>query len=228
MIELTVFDMAGTTIDDGGAVYAALRSSVESSGAPVSDEDLQTWMGTDKETAIAALLAAGGVEPTDARVAATFAEFRRVLAEAYVTDPPRPMPGVEDALRTLRDRGVSVALTTGFDDEVVEPLLESLGWQVGWSPEHLVNAVVTTSDVAAGRPAPYMIHRAMERTGVVDVRRVLAAGDTVVDVRAARNAGVVAVGVCTGALSRVELAAEPHDHVLDGVRDVPALLESLA
>lgn len=227
MIDLTVFDMAGTTIDDGGAVYDALRSAVEWAGAPVSDEDLQAWMGTDKTTAIAELLEAGGVSATPERVAPTFEEFRRVLADAYRTNPPRPMPGVEDALRTLRARGVLVALTTGFDDDVVRPLLASLGWRVGWSPEHLVNAVVTTSDVVAGRPAPYMIHRAMERTGVVDVRRVLAAGDTVVDVRAARNAGVVAVGVCTGALGRAELEAEPHDHVLDGVRDVPALLESL-
>ncbi|MGO4583164.1 hypothetical protein AB4Z38_04635 [Arthrobacter sp. 2RAF6] len=35
-----------------------------------------------------------------------------------------------------------------------------------------------------------MIHRAMELTGVIDVREVLAAGDTRNDRKAARNAGV--------------------------------------
>ncbi|PZE27234.1 phosphonatase-like hydrolase [Curtobacterium sp. MCBD17_028] len=224
VISAVVFDMAGTTIDDRGAVYRALRSAVEDAGAPVADADLQRWMGTDKEEAITALLELGGVQPTPSIVSATFRAFRATLDDLYRADPPVPMAGVEAALADLRARGVRVALTTGFDEPVVGSLLASLGWTVGRGPAHTVDAVVTTSDVRAGRPAPYMIHHAMELLGVEDVRQVLAAGDTVVDVRAARNAGVVAVGVCTGALSRAELEAEPHDHVLDGVADVPALL----
>ena len=68
-----------------------------------------------------------------------------------------------------------------------------------------------------------MIHHTMELTGVTDVRRVLAAGDTVVDVQAARNAGVIAVGVLSGALTRAELAEHPHDFLLDSVADIPDL-----
>ena len=93
-----------------------------------------------------------------------------------------------------------MTLTTGFDDDVALPMLEALGWHTG--PDGILDAVVTTSDVTAGRPAPYMIHHAMELTGVTDVHRVLAAGDTIVDLLAARNAGAITVGVTTGALSR--------------------------
>jgi phosphonatase-like hydrolase len=224
VIDLAVFDMAGTTVDDRGAVYRALRSTVEEAGARVADEDLQTWMGTDKTEAITALLRLGGVEPNDELVGARFAAFREILDELYRTDPPTAMPGVPEALAALRAAGIRVALTTGFDDDVAGAVLAALGWTVGPASTDTVDAVITTSHVAAGRPAPYMIHHAMEATGVHDVRRVLAAGDTVVDVRAGRNAGVIAVGVCTGALSREALEAEPHDHVLDGVRDVPALV----
>jgi phosphonatase-like hydrolase len=205
-------------------VYRALRSAVEEACATVADDDLQTWMGTDKTEAITALLRLGGVEPNDELVGARFAAFREILDELYRTDPPTPMPGVPAALAALRAAGIKVALTTGFDDDVAGAVLAALGWTVGPAGSDTVDAVITTSHVSAGRPAPYMIHHAMEATGVHDVRRVLAAGDTVVDVRAARNAGVIAVGVCTGALSREALEAEPHDHVLDGVRDVPALL----
>ncbi|MCU1529678.1 MAG: family hydrolase, partial [Frondihabitans sp.] len=91
-----------------------------------------------------------------------------------------------------------------------------------------VDAIVTKTDVVAGRPAPYMIHHAMELTGATSVSRVLAAGDTVVDIRAARNAGVIAVGVLTGALSAEALSAEPHDHILSGVAAVPDLAECQA
>jgi phosphoglycolate phosphatase len=221
VIDLVALDMAGTTIDDHGSVYVALRRSVEETGATVDPVDLQTWMGTDKTEAIGALMRLGGGDPTPATVAAAFTRFHAILAELYRAEPPVALPGVEDALRTLRDRGVRIALTTGFDDDVALPILAALGWDVG--DDGLLDAVVTTSDVPAGRPAPYLIHRAMERTGVTDVRRVLAAGDTAVDVQAARNAGVIAVGVLSGALGRAELEAQPHDAILDSVADIPDL-----
>ena len=224
MIDLVALDMAGTTIDDHGAVYVALRRSVEETGAEVSAEDLQHWMGTDKVQAIEALMRLGHVSADTATVSTAFGRFRALLDELYLQSPPVPLEGVEDALATLRDRGVKIALTTGFDDSVARPLLESLGWKVG--PDELLDAVVTTSQVVTGRPAPYLIHHAMELTGVEDVRRVLAAGDTIVDLQAACNAGAIAVGVTTGALTRVELERHPHDYVLDGVVQIPELEEA--
>lgn len=223
MIELVALDMAGTTIDDHGSVYVALRRSVEETGASVAESDLQEWMGTDKLTAIGALMRLGGRDPEPARVRAAFERFGVILAEAYRDDPPVPIPGAVVALTELRRRGIRIALTTGFSDDVARPLLDSLGWSVGEGEEHLLDAVVTTSQVRAGRPAPYLIHHAMELTGVNDVRAVLAAGDTVVDLLAARNAGVIGVGVLTGALGRAQLAEHPHDHILQSVAALPGL-----
>jgi phosphoglycolate phosphatase len=228
VIELVALDMAGTTIDDHGSVYVALAESVRETGATVADDDLQHWMGTDKVTAIAALMGLGGQQAAPDRVATAFERFRAILASSYRSSPPLALPGVEDALVELRGRGIRIALTTGFDDEVAMPLLASLGWTVGAGDSHLLDAVVTTSDVAAGRPAPYMIHRAMERTGVRDVRLVLAAGDTIVDLEAAHNAGVIGVGVLTGQLTREQLAAAPHAHILSSVADLPGLAETRA
>lgn len=165
-------------------------------------------------------------EPDADRVGAAFVRFREILAERYAATPPVALPGVAAAIATLRSRGIKVALTTGFDDDVAYPLLASLGWGVGPSSGDTVDAVVTTSDVSEGRPAPYMIHRAMEKTGVHDVSKVLAAGDTIVDVQAGRNAGGVAVGVLTGKLGREELAAHSHDYILTGVIEVPELAET--
>ncbi|KXP01420.1 phosphonatase-like hydrolase [Tsukamurella pseudospumae] len=223
-IELVALDMAGTTIDDGGAVYEALRGAVEDAGATVAQADLQVWMGTDKVEAITNLLRLGGVEPTAERVDAGFARFRERLQQAYTATPPTAIAGVPEALREIRALGVKVALTTGFDDAVALPLLAAIGWRIGEGEGAVVDAVVTTSDVAAGRPAPYMIHRAMERTSVRDVARVLAAGDTAVDVQAANNAGAVSVGVLTGKADGATLAEAGADHVLGGVVDIPGLL----
>lgn len=222
MIELAVFDMAGTTIDDGGVVYEALSAAVSSAGATVDPGDLQTWMGTDKVSAIRALLPLGGVDATDAVVASCFETFRRFLDEAYRDAPPQPFAGVAEAIDELRSRGIKVALTTGFDRAVTTSILSAIGWSVGGN----LDAVVTTSDVPAGRPAPYMIHHAMELTGVLPVSAVLAAGDTIVDLQAARNAGAIAVGVLTGALSEAALSQGPHDHIVAGVASIPSLAET--
>lgn len=226
MIDLVAFDIAGTTVDDHGLVYVALAECVRETGASVSTADVQEWMGADKAAAITALLRLGGVEPETGTVAAAFARFRMLLAAAYELTPPIALPGVEATLRELKARGIKVALTTGFSEDVALPLLESLGWSVGSGEEHLLDAVITTSDVVAGRPAPYLIQHAMEQTGTVDVAAVLAAGDTIVDLLAAHNAGVIGVGVLTGKLSRAELTEHPHHHILASVVDVLDLPET--
>ncbi|MGO4858451.1 phosphonatase-like hydrolase [Arthrobacter sp. 2MCAF14] len=229
MIKLVACDMAGTTIDEHGDVYLALARCVEEAGASTTPEAVQEWMGADKVEAITALITKGGGTATPEIVQAAFLRFKELLADSYEQNPPVALDGVEDAFRELRSRGVKIALTTGFSRDVAEPLLARLGWSLasaGTAPDGggLLDAVVCSDDVAAGRPAPHMIHRAMELTGVTDVREVLAAGDTTNDLKAAKNAGVAAVGVLTGKLGCEELSAHPHDHILAGVKDIPALL----
>nr|WP_258074153.1 HAD family hydrolase [Arthrobacter sp. Y81] len=208
-------------------------------GAGTTAEGVQAWMGADKVEAITALIEAGGGTASAKTVRNAFARFKKLLADSYAANPPKPLPGVEDAIRELQGRGVKVALTTGFSRDVAEPLLAGLGWTIahdggstgggsgttGGAPGGIVlDAVVCADDVAAGRPAPYMIHRAMEITGIQDVREVLAAGDTSNDLLAATRAGVTAVGVLTGKLDRTALQQHPHHHILDGVGDIPAVL----
>lgn len=226
MIELVALDMAGTTIDEHGDVYRALEESVREAGADVTPSNLQAWMGADKTEAIAALMELGGRAANPGLVARTFVRFQEILAALYAANAPVPLDGVEDALRTLKSMGVKVALTTGFSRDVADPLLATLGWRVG--DGELLDAVVTSDEVPRGRPAPHMIHRAMERTGVLNVAAVLAAGDTVNDLQAAANAGVAGVGVLTGKLSAEELGQHPHLRILPGVKDLPELVSSFA
>ncbi|GAA4046030.1 phosphonatase-like hydrolase [Nonomuraea soli] len=231
MIDLAVLDIAGTTVEEHGAVYVALEQAVRAAGGQPGAGDIQRWMGADKREAIAALLAlpetdaslVGGVgrSAADASlVEATFADFRARLDHLYRERPPAPLPGVPEALARLREAGVKVALTTGFDRDVTSGLLKHLGWDEG-----VLDAMVCVDDVAAGRPAPYMIFRAMELTGVRSTERVLVAGDTTRDLEAGTNAGAgYVVGVLTGGLDAVALGRTRHTHLLPGVADLPSLL----
>lgn len=221
MIELVALDIAGTTIDEGDVVYDVLRASVTDRGANVTDEQLAQWMGTEKRQAIENLFRLGGVEASDERVDEAYDWFRTTLAQRYREHPPVVFEGVAEVVAQLRARGVRVALTTGFDEEITATVLDGVGWSVPGT----LDALVCAPQVAQGRPAPYMIFRAMERTGVTDVRRVLAAGDTIADLLAAHRAGVVGVGVLTGSMTREDLAQHPHHHIIGSVAELPSLPE---
>jgi phosphonatase-like hydrolase len=123
-------------------------------------------------------------------------------------------------IAALRARGVQVALNTGFDRETTNLLLDALHWRDG-----VVDAVVCGDEVAAGRPAPYMIFHCMEATGVTNVRNVANAGDTVLDLQAGYNAGVALnIGVLSGAHGRDQMQEQPHTHLLNSVAELPQIL----
>jgi len=222
-VELAALDMAGTTVDEAGLVYGVLDETVAAAvGASVPPELLSQWKGTSKREAIAGLLAALESDASEPAVDKVFAEFTDRLIGAYGDDPPAPFPGVVDALVEMRERGVRVALQTGYSAPIAHSILAGLGWQVGGD---LVDALVTSDLVPASRPAPYLVFRAMEATGVTSTRRVLVAGDTPNDLAAGANAGAgYVVGVLTGSFDTVALGRERHTHLLPSVAQLPEIV----
>src|SRR5947208_15438142 len=136
MIKLAVLDIAGTTVQEHGAVYRALADAV---GAP--EALIPPWMGADKREAIEGLLTSLGRPATPAVVSTLYTEFRRLLDDSYSVKPPEPLPGVSEALALLRSRGVKIALSTGFDRAVTDTIVRAVGW------ESALDAVVCTEDV---------------------------------------------------------------------------------
>jgi phosphonatase-like hydrolase len=220
--ELVILDIAGTTVDEGQHVYRVLSETAKAHGASPSEADIARWHGSAKHEALHALLTSrDGTPPSDEELRTVVADFRNRLTAAYAQHPPLPLPGVREALAALRAAGIRIALNTGFDRDIVESLLNALGWE----GNSVVDAVVCGSDVRAGRPAPFMIFRAMEQLGVTDVARVLVVGDTPRDLQAGTNSGAaLVVGVLTGASDADELGAHRHTHLLPSVADLPTFL----
>lgn len=221
MIELAVFDMAGTTVDDRDEVYRVLREATEREGATYTDDQFQQWMGTEKKWAIENLLRIGGVEVTEELHEKAWSWFREELHRTYTEHPPQPLPGIEDALARLRERGIKVGLTTGFSREIADLILAAMGWRLG----ETFDASCCADEVKAGRPEPDMIRQVMANLEVDDLGKVISVGDTSADVQSALRAGVTAVGVLTGHLTRENFEAEGAHLVLASAAELPEAVQ---
>lgn len=215
---LVVFDLVGTTVQADDAVPRAFTAALADEGELLTPAQLHAVRGATKRQAFRHMLAHHA--DADARAGRAYDHFRATLLREYTAATVAPVAGAAEVMAACRALGVKVALTTGFDRGLTAHMLTLLGWR------DRVDAVVCGGDdVAAGRPAPYLIFHAMEATGVVDVATVANVGDTVLDLGAGAHAGVRwNIGVWSGAHDRATLAAGPHTHLCASVADVPAVL----
>jgi len=222
---LAVMDMAGTTVFDGDAVNICLRQAIEHVARQTfSREAVNQVMGIAKPLAIAQLL--NKPQPADPLVQDVLADFQERMLGFYRTSPDvREVPGAANTFRRLRDGGIRVVLDTGFSRPIADAVLRRLGWDRG----DRIDGSVTVDDVPLGRPAPFMIFRAMELTGVADVRAVIKVGDTPVDLLEGDNAqcGMI-VGVTEGSHTAEQLRAYPHTALIRTISDLPDLIASRA
>jgi phosphonatase-like hydrolase len=216
-IRLVIFDIAGTIIEDQGEVVAAFNTALSNNGICVSEAELREWKGASKQEVIRRFVARRFADNHEARISKTYADFRKILEQHY-TKGVTPIAGAEETFRCLRQREVLIATTTGFYREIVEFILNKAGWS------HTFDANVTSSDVEHGRPAPDMILRAMQMTGITSPTQVMNVGDTPLDLQAGTNADAAeVVGVLTGAHTEERLRRERHTRIVPSVAELPVL-----
>jgi len=222
-IELVVFDMAGTTVSEGGAVYQCLRDTLAANGLEVSADAMQEVKGMDKYEALRILIERSAMrEQLLPGLDAIHEDFVDRMIEFYRSDPAvGEAPGAGEAFRLLHRAGLMVALNTGFSRDIAQTLIDRLNWERGG----LIDASVTSDEVDRGRPHPDMIRRLMSKLGVTDPRRVAKVGDTPADLLEGKNAGCgLVVGVTQGSCAREQLERFPHDYLIGSVAELPALL----
>jgi pyrophosphatase PpaX len=129
----------------------------------------------------------------------------------------RAFAGVEGALRALARTGAALAVVTSKRRRTLATALASLPSDVAFA------AVVAAEDTERHKPHPDPLLLALERLGA-DAGDAAYVGDSTLDVRAARAAGVLAVGVAWGADGPDALAAAGADVVVES----PAALAGIA
>ncbi len=222
-IELVVFDMAGTTVDEDNVVYKTVQQVINDEGFNVTlEEVLKYGAGKEKHQAISDVLRAC-TQLTDINLIAdiAFSKFKIALNIAYETLEIKTFEGTEQLFKDLRDSDIKVVLNTGYDSKMAHLLLDKLGWIVG----ETIDGLVTADDVENGRPEGDMIILAMKNTGVVDTQKVLKVGDSAIDIEEGKNANCgITAGVLTGAQNRTQIQEANPTYILESLNELRAIL----
>lgn len=199
-LSAVVFDWAGTLVDFGScAPMGAFVRLFEQFGIAVSIEQARGPMGVAKWNHIHALMqlpevaaqwqAKHGRPSTDADVDHLYEVFTPMNA-AVVPDFSDFIPGALDTVAAIRQRGLKVGSTTGYNRPIMA-IVTDIAARGGFVPDNLVCA----GDLITGRPTPLMMWRTFADLGVCWPSTVVKVDDTEVGIEEGLNAGTWTVGV---------------------------------
>jgi phosphoglycolate phosphatase len=212
-VELVVFDLDGTLIDSAGDLAASVNAALQrlapqSPAVPL--EQVRAFIGDGAAMLVARTLAAAGVSVAPEAALPVFLE----CYEARLLDTTVLYPGVRESLDALRDR--TLAVLTNKPGRMSRRILDGLGVAGRFA------RICGAGDVPAKKPDPAGLRMLLDEAGVRPSSAVLV-GDSAIDVRTGRAAGVRTVGVTYG-LDPESLRAVPPDLMIHDLRELPARL----
>ena len=212
MYKNVVFDLDGTLLNTIDDLADAGNWVCRRHGWPVHTvEEYKYFVGNGM-----ARLAERFAPPeqrTPEGVAAILEEFMPYY-NAHKEDKTAPYPGVGSLLGRLKGAGVRLSVLTNKAHSLAPEIIE------GYFPG-VFDFVQGAVDGAPTKPDPTLLHRLMGEMGAT-AADTLFVGDSSVDIRTAKNGGLISCGVLWGFRTRAELEEEGADFIVDAA---PALGE---
>lgn len=187
-MDFLIFDLDGTLIDSKLDLAHSVNAMRAHLGlAPLDNELVGSYVGNGAPVLIRKAL---GPEYTDEQVQTALEYFLAYYRE-HMLDFTTLYPGVRECLDRLRDEGVRMAVLTNKPVRFSSDILTGL--DIG---EHFFR-VYGGNSFEQKKPHRAGVDRLIEEAGVPK-ERTLMVGDSGVDVRTARNAGIRCCGVTYG------------------------------
>lgn len=214
MFKAVCFDFDYTLADCTDSIVAGFQHGLTGLGWPAPDrEAVRRTIGFLLEDAYSMLT--GDLDPERQ------ARFRALFSEVAVERQRQEtvlLPGGEELLRGLKERGVRIAIVSTKRGDTIEMILDRLGIA------DTVDLVVGSADVVRHKPDPEGLLSALGQLGV-EPGDALFCGDTVLDAGAAKNAGTHFVAVLGGTTQAEAFARFSPDHISPDLWDLARWLE---
>lgn len=212
--DLVIFDLDGTLVDTGPDLTAALNHALGRMGRPpVTEASVRDMVGHGAAKLLERGLAATG-GGTPEMVAGALGDFLDFYGENICVHS-QPFAGAEAAMDRLAAADVKLAICTNKPVGLSASLVEALGWTGRFA------ANLGGDSLAVRKPDPLHVAETVARAGG---RTSAFIGDSIVDVAAARAAGLPVIAVSFGFADRPadQLGADALIHHYDELW--PALL----
>ncbi|MBR0509947.1 MAG: HAD hydrolase-like protein [Clostridia bacterium] len=216
---LVLFDFDGTVIDNSEGIGNCIQYALDKMGLPAADDEtLRSFIGPP----LAWSFQRHFVDDAD-----TAAEFVRLYRERFapvgITEV-RLYPGIRELLETQIAHGRKTAVCSSKPMEFVTAISELLSVNDLFSGFFCPDAASADAANAVGKAD--LILQALKRFRTSPADAVMV-GDTRFDVAAAKQAGVVGIGVRYGFSAPGELEAAGADHIVGDVESLGSLLDDL-
>jgi phosphonatase-like hydrolase len=222
MIQMVVFDMAGTTVDEDNVVYKSVQQAIHDAGFTFTlPEVLASAAGKEKRQAIVDVLALNPQKADDQVADQIYQNFLQILDKAYSQLDVVPQQGAIELFERLKQHKIKVVLNTGYNLKTAQSLLAKLHWEVGKQ----IDLLVTADQVKNTRPHPDMIFLAMQTMGISDPQLVVKVGDSIIDIEEGKNAGCrFSIGITTGAHRLEQLQTANPDYIIHHLNELMGIL----
>ena len=226
-LELFVFDIAGTTLNDtGGIVAECFKQALKENGKDFSQDQINKVMGYRKMDAIRMLLEEKGANLSaleEKQIHQIHDLFLQKINSYYHNKDIKEIDGVSELFSELAKRDIKIALNTGFSRSTTDIIVQKLGWY----DAGLIDTSITSDEVPQGRPHPDMINTLVQRLGISSNSAVAKVGDTPSDLLEGKNADCgLTIGVLYGTHTKDQLLKFDHDYLISTPAEILTILDS--
>ena len=202
-VKAIIFDLDGTLADTIDAIRGAINATMRQYGYPEKTyEDIRRVIGNGAKNLVRSCMPAEAATDT--------AQHERVFLtyqDNYDTNhlaTDRCYDGMPELIAALHQRGVRLAVLSNKQDRHVQGLIAQL------FPHGEFSVIMGQMDHLPKKPDPTVPLMIAEQLGVAPCECAFI-GDSEVDIRTAKNAGMPAIGVSWGYRDRELLIAEHPD-----------------
>lgn len=206
MIKAVIFDLDGTLLDTLSTIAHFGNLALKSCGLDeINEEKYKYFAGDGKKILLKRML-----EFHNAYSDELFQKLERKYDKGYEADAgfnTKPFEGICELLAKLKVKKIKLAVCSNKPDNVVNPLVDSIFGG-------LFDLCYGKKENLPLKPNPQCVFEIMD---ILDLRsdECLFVGDTDVDIKTAKNAGNISVGVLWGFRDYNELDSAGADYIIE-------------
>ena len=201
-----IFDLDGTLIDSYQAIYLSFQYAYQNMGLhPLPFDEVSKVVGMGLTRTFHDLL-------DEERTPEALRLFRKKYEEVFKQNT-HLLPDARKIVEALHKKGIKMAVATNKLGRFSRAIFQHLGM------EQFFAAIVGDEDVPQNKPAPGMLLYAMGKMGTYP-EEVIMVGDSLIDIKTAKNAGIRVFAVPSGVTKREVLEQAQPTVILERLSDL--------